>query len=75
MSLRLMTFAVSADAPSAVGKATNILVSEVLEELELAVCSLRQDRSAERLHDLLDGDGLTSELILGRAARLSGQSS
>jgi hypothetical protein len=41
----------------------------MLEELQLAVCALRQNRSAERLHDLLDGHGLAGELILGRAAR------
>jgi hypothetical protein len=48
-----------------------ILVSEMLEQFELAVCALRQNRSAEGLHDLLDGDGLAGELVLGRAARLS----
>jgi hypothetical protein len=46
-------------------------MSEMLEQLQLAVCALRQDRSAEGLHDLLDGDGLAGELVLGRAARLS----
>jgi len=68
MSLRLMTLAVSVGAPLVLERATNILVPEVLEELELTVCSLRQDRSAEWLHDLLHGDGLAGELILGRAA-------
>jgi hypothetical protein len=40
----------------------------MLEQLQLAVCALRQDRSAEGLHDLLDCHGLAGELILGRAA-------
>jgi hypothetical protein len=46
----------------------HILVSKMLEKLQLAVCALRQHRSAEWLHDLLDGHGLAGELILGRAA-------
>jgi hypothetical protein len=37
----------------------------MLEQLQFAVCALRQDRSAEGLHDLLDGHGLAGELILG----------
>jgi hypothetical protein len=43
----------------------------MLEQLQLAVCALRQDRSAEGLHNLLDGDGLASKLVLGRAVRRS----
>jgi hypothetical protein len=46
-------------------------MSEMLEQFQLAVSALRQNRSAEGLHDLLDGDGLAGELVLGRAARLS----
>jgi hypothetical protein len=46
----------------------HILVSEMLEELQFAVGALRQDRSAEGLHDLLDSHGLAGELILGRTA-------
>jgi len=75
MSLRLMTLAVSVEAPLILERATNILVPEVLQELELTVCSLRQDRSAKWLHDLLHGDGLAGELILGRAVWLSGHDS
>jgi len=75
MSLRLMTLAVSVEAPLVLERATNILVPEVLQELELTVCSLRQDRSAKWLHDLLHGDGLAGELILGRAVWLSGHDS
>jgi hypothetical protein len=43
----------------------HILVSKMLEQFQLAVCALRQDRSAEGLHNLLDGHGLAGELILG----------
>lgn len=41
-----------------------VLVSQVFEQLQLAVGALRQDRSAERLHDLLDRYGLAGELVL-----------
>lgn len=40
---------------------------EVLQELQLAVCSLCENRSAERLHNLLDSDILVCELISCRA--------
>ena len=39
----------------------------MLEELQFSVSTLRQDRRAEGLHDLLDGHRLAGELILGRA--------
>lgn len=39
---------------------------QVLEQLQLAVGALRQDRSAEGLHDLLDRHGLAGELVLRR---------
>jgi hypothetical protein len=45
-----------------------VLVPQVLKQLQLAVCALREDRSAERLHDLLDRHGLAGELVLRRAA-------
>ena len=45
----------------------DILVPQVLEQLQLSVRSLGQNRGAERLHDLLDGDILSSELIFGGA--------
>jgi len=44
---------------------TDILVSQMFQELELAVCPLGQDGRAKRLHDLLDGDILVGELISG----------
>jgi len=46
---------------------TDILVSEMLQQLEFSVRALGQDRGAEGLHDLLDGHILTGELIFGRA--------
>jgi hypothetical protein len=36
---------------------------DMLEELELAIGAFGEDRRAERLHDLLDGDGCTSKLV------------
>lgn len=42
----------------------HILMSQMLEELQLTVGSLGQDRCAERLHNLFDGDGLPSKLVL-----------
>lgn len=41
---------------------------EMLEELELAIGALGEDRRAKRLHDLLYGHGLPCELVLGGAA-------
>ena len=41
----------------------------MLQQLQLTVCPLREHGGAEGLHDLLDGDGLAGELVLGRAAR------
>lgn len=35
----------------------------MLEQLELTVGALGQDRGAERLHDLLDGDILVGKLV------------
>lgn len=43
--------------------AAYVLVSEVLEQLELTVGSLGKDGCAEGLHDFLDGDILVGELI------------
>jgi len=45
---------------------TYVLVFEVFEQLQLSVCSLRQDRRAEWLHDLLHRHSLPSELVLCR---------
>lgn len=45
-----------------------IFMPQVLEQLELSVGPLGQDGRAERLHDLLDGDGLVCQLVFGGAA-------
>lgn len=47
---------------------THVLVFQVLEQLELSVCTLRQNRCAEGLHDLLNSNILVGELIAGGAA-------
>lgn len=49
---------------------THILVLEVLQELQLSICPLRQDWCAERLHYLLNCNILAGELIFGRAVRV-----
>lgn len=43
-------------------------MAEVLQQLQLSVSALGQDRSAEGLHDLLDGDWLAGQLVAGGAA-------
>lgn len=50
---------------------THILVPQMLQELQFSVCALRQNRSAEGLHDLLDGNGLAGELVLCRTGSWS----
>jgi hypothetical protein len=59
MSLKLMTccwFSKMTPHPKR-GAKPYVLVAQMLEELQLTVCTLGQDRSAEGLHDLLDCDG------------------
>lgn len=46
---------------------THVLVSEMLEQLQLAVGTFRENRSAEGLHDLLDSDRLAGQLVSRRA--------
>lgn len=40
---------------------------QMLQQLQFSVCSFSKHCSRERLHDLLDGDGLASVGICGRA--------
>lgn len=47
-----------------------IFVLEMFEQLQLSISPLGQNWSAERLHDLFDGNSLAGELILGRARRI-----
>lgn len=53
-----------------VAKTDDILMFQVLEQLEFAVGSFREDGRAEGFHNLLDCDGLPGKLILGGAVRL-----
>lgn len=48
-----------------VGERDDVFVPDVLEQLELAVRSLGEDRGAEGLHDLLDGHARVCQLVLG----------
>lgn len=67
MSLKLMTcylFSETAHICPKRGARSYVLMAQVLEELQLAVCALGQNRCAEGLHDLLDCDGRRGELIL-----------
>ena len=49
-------------------------MAEMLQKLQLSVCSLRQDWGTERLHDLLDRNRLAGELVLcGATGKVSGQ--
>jgi len=50
-----------------IGQSDDVLVLDVLEELQFSISALGQDRSREGLHDLLDGDGRSHELIFCRA--------
>lgn len=47
---------------------TYVLMSQVLEQLQLTVCSLGENGSAEGLHNLLDGNILVGKLVTGGAA-------
>jgi len=46
---------------------THVLVSEMLEQLQLSVGTLRENRCAEWLHDLFDCHRLASQLVARRA--------
>ena len=67
MSLRLMILRQSATIPFQCDTILYILMTEMFEELQLAICPLGQDGSAEGFHNLLDGNGLAGELIFRRA--------
>ena len=71
MSLKLMTCGCSADRRIAsLLSIAHILMFEVLQQLQLSVCSLRQHRRAEGFHDLLHRNRLSGELVLRRAVRI-----
>lgn len=68
ISLREITWTKSASRRSILSNSyTHILVLQVLQQLQLSVGSFRQHGSTERLHDLLDRDILTGEVVFGRA--------
>ena len=51
------------------GRRTYIFMLKVLQQLQFSVCPLRQDWSAEGLHNLLHCNILSGKLIFCRAAR------
>lgn len=65
MSLRLMTFTQSACVLRGNCVFLYILVTEVLEKLQFSIGALGENRSAERLHDLLDSHSLPGKLVFG----------
>lgn len=66
ISLKLMTFACSVLAVVEFGFAPYILVAQMLQKLELAIGSFRENWGAERLHDLFDCHRLAGQLIFCR---------
>ena len=67
MSLKLMTCCLLSETAQIVSKrgaCSYVLVAQMLEKLQLAVCALGQNGCAEGLHNLLDRDGRRGELIL-----------
>ena len=68
MSLKEITLEESAAAiEGGTFSRTNILVPQVLQQLQLPICSLGKHGSAKGLHDLLDGNILVGKLISRRA--------
>lgn len=55
-----------------VAKTDDVFVTEMLEQLQLSVGSLGKDRSAERLHNFLDGHSLPGKLVFGRTDETEG---
>lgn len=66
MSLREITYPRLASTSEPTGRRTYILMLQMLQQLQFSVCSLGEYRCAEGLHDLLDRNILSRELILGR---------
>lgn len=48
---------------------THVLVTQVLEQLQLSIRPLAEHWRGERLHDLFDGDRGTGQLVLGGTGR------
>lgn len=64
MSLKLMTFKNSVCGFIVCEIFPHVLMPEMLQELKFSVGTFRENRSAKRLHDLLNRHGLTCKLIL-----------
>lgn len=64
ISLKLITFENFSSSLVVLQIQSYVLVTEMFQEFEFSVSTLREDRSAERLHDLFHRDGLACELIL-----------
>lgn len=45
--------------------ATHVFMPQMLQQLQFSVSPFAQDRGREGLHDLLDGDSGTAQLVLG----------
>ena len=69
MSLKLMTCCLISETAQIRPKRDTrsyVLMAQMLEKLQLAVCALGQNGCAEGLHDLFDRDGRCGELVLCR---------
>jgi hypothetical protein len=71
ISLKLIIYRAVRTELCAKCSSAHVFVSQMFEELQLSVCSLRENRSAEWLHDLLDRHGLAGKLILRRTITTS----
>jgi hypothetical protein len=68
-SLRLMIWRARIREENVDGvKETDVFVLNVLEKFEFAISAFGEDRRAEGLHNLLDGNGCACELVLCGAA-------
>lgn len=50
------------------GRSTHVLMSQMLQQFQLSIRSLRQNRRTKRFHDLLHGDRLRCQLIPRRTS-------
>lgn len=69
ISLKLIIYAASVKKSGSLffGKMkTDVLMTKMLKQLQLAVGSLGQDGGTEGLHDFLDSDWLRCQLVLRR---------
>ncbi len=71
-SLRLMIccFEMRCVGETRRGHKTHVLVLNMFQQLEFAISSFAEDRSAEGFHDLLNRDGGACELVLCRTRKI-----